>query len=121
MRVGEILKGFVKVSGWDMVKEAQQNVREQMEEDKAPVLEEFPNILKLVYLYPTPIKKETKVLEAIVFDRTSEDENGDYQMIAEDGEVYTDTLDCVAGANKDEVQRILDELREDMIASGEIE
>ena len=115
---GELLGDFVNDFGWDVVKQTTAHVREVNKDDD--VYKEYPAMLKLVYLYPTPIEKDTKVIEAVVIGHT-EDEDGDYQMIAEDGEIYTDTLDCVSGKNRDEVQRILDELRDDMIASGEIE
>ena len=118
---GQLMGDFVKDFGFDMVKKGCAHVRAvNIEEDEDGVYKQYPAMLTLAYLYPTPIKKDTKVIEAVVIGHT-EDEDGYYQMIAEDGKVYTDTLDCVSGVNKDEVQRILDELREDMIASGEIE
>ena len=108
---------FVELKGWQEFKNSIMEVRNELVCGNAPLLKNFPDIFKLVYLYITPIEKETKVIEGIIID----DDGENYLMISEDGRIYTDTLDCVAGKDRDEVQRILDDIRTDMERSGEFD
>ncbi len=111
-----------KMMSWQDITGWAKDIRQQMEEWQAPLLRDFQEILEKVYLYEQPIKRDTKVIEGIVLDREFNIDNDyDLKIFGEDGVMYYDTDDCVCGKDRDEVQRILDELRDDMEISGDFD
>lgn len=121
----QMILGLIKVMGlnWNQVKEHFAKLRKEMQEGKAPLMDSFPEVFKMAYLFRTPIERETKVMESIIIDVLADREMDDryYQFLAEDMQLYKEVDECVAGKEKAEVQRILDELRDDMEASGEFD
>lgn len=121
----ELFFNLVKYApfNWEQIMEQVAEMRLGMQQNNAPLLRDFPEIFTKVYIFRIPITRETKIMEAFVVDILDDgDMDGRYfQFLAEDKELYKEVDECVAGTKKDEVQRILDELRDDMEASGEFD
>ena len=97
--------------------------RQKMKQENPQFIKDYNWFFKEVWLYPQPIKRDTEVMRGVIVKKLRKDRNGDiyYVTLAEDGKLYVDNDECVMGENRETIATYLHELREDLIAGGDIE
>lgn len=97
--------------------------RQKIKQEKPQFIKNNDWFFKEVWLYPQPIERDTEVMRGVIVKKLRKDRNGDtyYVTLAENGELYVDNDECVMGENREKIATYLHELREDLIAGGDIE
>ena len=109
----EVLSFLVKSKGYDEVKKGAAQVLEGMIASSSPVLDRLPSLFRECYFYIFPITEDTKVLKGIIVDAEEKDDETIYYFVGEDGEIYNDDDETVMRFDKEEVEIILNEMKED--------
>jgi hypothetical protein len=104
-------------------KERIRRAGEKIKQENPQFIKDYNWFFKEVWLYPQPIKRDTEVMRGVIVKKLRKDRNGEiyYVTLAEDGKLYVDNDECVMGENRETISTYLHELREDLIAGGDIE
>ena len=116
----EVFALICKMTGYESVKETASKVRKAMQECKPPVIKKHSYMFDTCYFYVQPITKETKVQEGILLRRYTRHGVEYYKFLGEDGLIHNDDDDCVMGNSREKIETYLNEIRDDMIAGGDI-
>ena len=118
-RIKVFVEELINSVGFDKVMEVCDGLRKKMD---AGYLKEYWYIYKHCYFYVLPIKRETEVMCGIILERYTRVRHGDpyYRFLGEDGQIHDDFDDCVMGESKEQIETYLSELREDLIAGGDL-
>ena len=119
-RIETFAKELCKAVGFEKVVEVCDAIRKKMDDG---YLKEYWYIYKHCYFYEQPIKRETSVLRGVILERYTNERHGEpfFRFLGEDGFIHNDDDDCVMGESKEKIETYLEELREDMEASGEFD
>lgn len=118
-RIKVFTEELCKVAGYEKVKDICSNLWKKMD---AGYLKEYWYIYKPCFFYVLPITKDTKVMQGIILERYTKERHGEpyYSFFGEDGLIHNDDDDCVMGESKEKIETYLNEIRDDLIAGGEI-
>lgn len=118
-RIINLIEAFCATDGAEKVMKTCSNLRKKLDDG---YLKEYPYIYLPCWFYVVPITKETKVMKGVILERYTRERHGDfyYRFLGEDGKIHNDFDDCVMKESKDIVETYLNELREDMIADGDL-
>ena len=102
------------VRDWKALCEKLDIYRAGWSEHDKKTFRECPWILKRCYLFSTPVKENTKVIEGVIMPSYWYDTWGECQNVifGSDGEEYYDTDTCISCKTKKEAKRIMEEMRE---------
>ena len=117
-RTKEFVKELFKVVDFDKIVEVCNNLKKKF--GKGHKIE-YWYLYKPCYFYIQPITRDTKVMKGIIFERYTNEHNGDiyYRFFGEDGEFHNDDDDCMMSDSREQIETYLNELRDDLIAGGE--
>ena len=118
-RIKVFVEELCKVAGYSKVNEICSNLRKKMDDG---YLKEYWYIYKPCFFYVQPITRDTKVMQGIILERYTKERHGEpyYRFFGEDGEFHNDDDDCVMGDSREKIETYLNEIRDDLIASGDI-
>lgn len=117
-RIEVFAKELCETVGFTKVMEVCDNLRKKME---AGYLKEYWYIYKHCYFYVQPIDKDSSVMRGIILERYTRNRiDVYYRFLGEDGLIHNDEDDSVMGEEKEKIEIYLNEIREDMIAGGEL-
>ena len=118
-RIKVFVEELCKVAGYSKVNEISANLRKKMDDG---YLKEYWYIYKPCFFYVQPITRDTKVMQGIILERYTKERHGEpyYRFFGEDGGFHNDDDDCVMGDSREKIETYLNEIRDDLIAGGEI-
>lgn len=116
----KVLPLLAKVLGVETVINGMEKTRGEMEEQESPALKEFELFFKKCWFYTQPITMETKVQKGIIVDKYERDGDIYFLFFGEDGKIHNDDDDCMMGKDKENMETYLSDLREELIAGGDL-
>ena len=117
-RIKVLIEELCNIAGYEKVNEVCCKLRKKMD---IGYLKEYWYMYKQCYYYETPITKDTKVMQGVILERYTKVRHGEpfYRFFGEDGRMHDDE-DSVMGESKENIERYLNEIRDDMERDGEL-